>query len=573
MSNAEIAEFLREISILLELAGENPFKTQAYQTAARNIEQFSLNMADSIKGKKFPEIKGVGEGIRSKVEEYVLTGASTYLMELKEKIPAGFFDLIKIPGMGAKKILTLHKGLGIQTIGELEYACQENRLISLSGFGAKSQQNILQNIQFVKKNAERHLFSEALTVAEKIVSFLKEKTKLTDIQIAGSLRRCKETVKDIDLVASSAKPEEVIDLFVSGDYVERVEQKGQTKANILTKEGMSCDLRVVSPKEFPFLLHHLTGSKEHNTAMRALAKKKNLKMNEYGLFPGESEKSISCKNEEDIFGALGLSYIPPELREDRGEIQAALEGRLPTLIQTGDLKGLLHIHSVYSDGTNTIEELATTAQKEGYEYIAICDHSQTAQYANGLKEENIERQHKEIDRLNRKLKGIQILKGIEADIRKDGTLDYPERILKQFDFVIGSVHSSFLLDEEAMTLRILKAIENPYMHVLGHPTGRILLSRESYKLNMRRVIEAAAKNRVAIELNANPHRLDVDWRWIPEIKKAGGKIAICPDAHHIENFSDVTFGIGIARKGWTEKEDVINCLDFSSFKHWLKNRS
>lgn len=572
MTNYDISRFLLEIAVLLELSGENSFKVSAYQNAALHIERLTENLTVSILKNEFPKIQGIGESIQKKIEEFVKDGRSKYLEDLKSKIPAGFFDLLKIPDIGAKRIIALNKELGIETVGELEYACKENRLLLLPGFGIKLQNKILENIRFVKKNSQRHLYHDAKAAGENIIEHLKKAKDITNISIAGSLRRFKETIKDIDIVASSSKAQNILEYFVSGNYVEKTTEKGSTKASIITKAGIACDLRVVSDEEYPFLLHHLTGSKEHNTAMRSHAKKKKIKMNEYGLFKKGTEKTIKCKSEENIFEKLGLSFIPPELRENTGEIEAAAENRIPKLIEGKDIKGLLHIHSNYSDGSNTIEELAENARDKGYEYIAICDHSQSAQYANGLKPDNIKKQHNEIDKLNQKISGIRILKGTETDIKKDGTLDYPDEILKEMDVVIASVHSSFSMDETSMTDRILKAIKNPYVNILGHPTGRLLLSREGYQVNLHEIIKSASSLGVAVELNANPHRLDIDWRFIPQIKKENGLLAICPDAHAWEDVSYISIGIGMARKGWTIKDDVVNCLDLESFLKLCKKR-
>lgn len=482
-----------------------------------------------------------------------------YYEDLKASIPEGLVEMLKIPGLGPKKIKTIYEKLNITTIRELEYACIENRLIDLAGFGEKTQKKILEGIQFVKQFSGQHLYPEAYTEALKLKEYLDMTKTALVTEIAGSLRRKKEIVKDIDILAAASDSSKVMEAFVNYQDVREVIAKGDTKTSVTLKSGINTDLRVVTEKEFPYALHHFTGSKEHNTAMRHKAKQMGIKMNEYGLFKGD--KLIECKSEEEVFNKLGLLYIPPELRENMGEIEAAEKGELPKLIEEKDIKGVFHVHTTYSDGTNTLVEMVEAARKFGYKYIGITDHSKSAFYAGGLKEEDLVRQWEEIEELSKKYNDIVIFKGIESDILPDGSLDYEEEILKQFDFVIASIHSNFRMSKEDMTKRIIKAIENKYTTIIGHVTGRLLLARDSYEIDIYEVIEAAGHYGKIIEINATPYRLDLDWRYVKHAKEKGVKLAICPDAHGVEGLNDIKYGVGIARKGWLEAKDVINTYE------------
>ncbi|MFV9568104.1 DNA polymerase/3'-5' exonuclease PolX [Thermoanaerobacter mathranii] len=559
MDKKEIANILNDIGLLLELKGENPFKSRAYYNAARTIELLDEDIEILVKEDRLKDIKGIGEAINKKITELVLTGKMKYYEDLKASIPEGLVEMLKIPGLGPKKIKTIYEKLNITTIRELEYACIENRLVDLPGFGEKTQKKILEGIQFVKQFSGQHLYAEAYIEALKLKEYL-DASKTTQVtEIAGSLRRKKEIVKDIDILAVASDSSKVMEAFVNYPDVREVIAKGDTKTSITLKSGINADLRVVTEKEFPYALHHFTGSKEHNTAMRHRAKQMGIKMNEYGLFKGD--KLIECKSEEEIFDKLGLLYIPPELRENMGEIEAAEKGELPKLIEEKDIKGVFHVHTTYSDGANTLVEMVETARKLGYKYIGITDHSRSAFYAGGLKEEDLVRQWEEIEKLSKKYNDIVIFKGIESDILPDGSLDYEEEILKQFDFVIASIHSHFRMSKEDMTKRMIKAIENKYTTIIGHVTGRLLLARDSYEIDIYKVIAAAAHYGKIIEINANPYRLDLDWRYVKHAKEKGVKLAICSDAHSIEGLNDVKYGVGIARKGWLEAKDVINTYE------------
>jgi DNA polymerase (family 10) len=570
MTKQEVSEILDEIGTLLELKGENPFKSRAYANASRTIAALEMDLGEAVRTGALKEVKGIGPALFEKISELVTTGKLAYYEELKAAVPAGLLEMIRIPGLGPKRARLIHDQLGISTIGELEYACNENRLLKLEGFGPRMQEKILQGIQYVRKQKGQFHYPVAADEAEKLYDVLKAHKVVKRIAIAGSLRRKKEVVKDIDLLVSAERSEPVMEAFTTHLEVEEVVAKGETKSSIRLKSGINADLRVVSDTEFPYALHHFTGSKEHNVAMRGRAQRLGFKMNEYGLFQGE--KLIPCKNEEEIFSKLGLAYIPPELREDMGEIAAAESKKLPKLVEEKDIKGIFHNHTVYSDGSATLEEMVEAARSAGYEYIGISDHSRSAQYAHGLEIERVREQQGKIDALQKKYKDITIFKGTECDILPDGSLDYPEDVLASFDFVIVSIHSKFKMTEAGMTDRILKAIQNPYVTILAHPTGRLLLTREAYPVDMPKVIRAAGDHGVVMELNANPMRLDLDWRLGPLAVEAGVPVSINPDAHSVEGVQDVRYGVGIARKGWLTRESVFNTKSAAEMKKVLAKR-
>ncbi|RMF66098.1 MAG: DNA polymerase/3'-5' exonuclease PolX, partial [Calditrichaeota bacterium] len=432
---------------------------------------------------------------------------------------------------------------------------------------------ILQGIEFLKKHRERHLFHHAEAAARPLFEAVKSHPKVIRAEIAGSLRRKKETIKDIDIVASARAEDAdaIMAFFTSLPDVQVVTGQGTTKSSVVLKQGINADLRIMPDEKFPYILHHFTGSAEHNTAMRSRAKKMGMKLSEYGLFRGETEL-VPCKDEAEIFAALGLSAIPPELREDNGEIEAAAEGRIPRLVEPSDLRGMLHCHSTFSDGKNTIEEMARATRELGFEYFGLCDHSQIVVYAHGLTPERLNEQHAVVDELNRQFQDFKILKGTECDILPDGSLDYPEEVLVRFDFVVASIHSNLNMTMEAATQRVLRALENPYVNILGHPTGRLLLSREGYPLDMHAVIDAAAEHDVAIELNASPHRFDIDWRFCKYAKEKGVLISINPDAHSVAGLRDIYYGVGIARKGWLEKENILNTMSLEEIEAYFRRK-
>jgi DNA polymerase (family 10) len=559
ITKKDVIRVLEEIATLLELKGENPFKSRAYYTAARSIETTDIDLASLIKKEKLSSMKGIGKALEQKITELVTTGRLEYYEKLKASTPPGLIEMLRIQHLGPKKINALYEKLSISTIGELEYACLENRLVELPGFGDKTQSKILTGIELLKKYSERYLFAEIIEAAESLLTNIRDNKGVIRSSIAGSLRRLNETAKDIDIVASTNDSPNLSDYFATLPEIDIITAKGNTKVSVTLKSGVNVDLRIVTDEEFPYALHHFTGSKEHNVAMRGRAKTMGIKINEYGLF-GE-DGPISCKTEEEIFSTLGLSYIAPELRENMGEIEAAEKGEMPQLIEESDIRGLFHIHTNASDGSDSLEEIVFAAKEMGLEYIGISDHSRSAYYAGGLSIEDIKQQHEEIDVINGREIGFHIFKGIEADILTDGSLDYPDDILSTFDFVIGAIHSNFTLTEDEMTLRIMKALDNPYVTMLAHPTGRLLLAREPYPVDMKKIIDHASMQNTILELNANPHRLDLEWRFCRYATKKNVKIAINPDAHTIEGLRHFKLGINIARKGWITSSDCINCLE------------
>ncbi len=571
MNKKEVVKILQEIGTLLEIKGENPFKVRAYYNAARQLETLREDLQTLVREGRIRELKGIGQALSEKIATLVTTGSLPYYEKLKASVPEGLLEMRSIPGMGPKKIKTVYEKLGVSNIGELEYACLENRLRDLPGFGLKTQEKILKGIELRKKYKERFHIPVALKTADTLVTYLKKSGSVKKISVAGSLRRRRETIKDIDilLTCNDEHRSAIIDYFTSFAQIDSVTSKGQTKVSVVLKNGMACDLRIVGEEAFPFALQYFTGSKEHNTALRHRAKQMGFTLNEYGLFKQDRETFVACDNETDIYRALSLHFVEPELRENYGEIEAAEKGNLPRLVREDDIKGVIHAHSTYSDGSNSIEELAVHCQTLGYQYLGITDHSKSAYYANGLSEERIKRQHEEIDRLNEKFKPFVIFKGIEVDILPDGSLDYEDSVLATFDFVIASVHSSFNLSEKEMTERICRALAHPLVTMLGHPTGRLLLGREPYALNMEKVLECAAKHQKIIEINANPYRLDLDWRWGIKASRMGVLTSVNPDAHQSDGISDMRFGVGIARKAWYSAEMVLNTFNVEAIKKYF----
>jgi len=570
-----VASILEEIASLLELKGENPFKSRAYQNAARVVSGLDGDLDELVRANRLKGTPGLGEGLTRDITELVTTGRMKLYDDLRAEIPAGLRAMLRIPGLGPKRIKQIHDALGVVSITDLEQACQANKVAGLPGFGKKTQDNILRGIQFLSQHQDHYLYPVAETEAEQIVALLKQQPGILRISIGGSLRRHKEVVKDIDVVASVTDDSQrgpIMDAFTTMPNVVAITSKGETKSSVVLAPGIAMDLRLCTDEEYPTMLHHFTGSKEHNVALRGYAQDHGMKVSEWGIFRGETRLPIH--DEVELYAALGMDYIEPELREDRGEIQAALEHRLPDpLVTEKDLRGVLHCHSTWSDGQVSIKEMAEASIKLGYEYIGICDHSKVAAYAGGLNEDAVKRQQEEIDRLNQEYAGrFRILKGTECDILRDGTLDYGEETLKTFDFVVASIHSLFHLSPEEQTRRLLRAIENPYTSIIGHPTGRILLSRDGYGLDMEAVIDRAGELGVCIEINANPLRLDLDWRWLRRAKEHGVKIPICPDAHNPGGLADMRYGVSIARKGWLMPADVPNTLGVDDLLAFFKRQ-
>ncbi len=570
MDKNQVANLLDEIASLLELKeGSNPFEVRAYQNAARAVNGLDGDIEQLTREGKLKGVPGLGSTSIKRIEEAVETGHIALYDELVETTPPIKLEMMRIPGVGPKKINAIYNQLHVNSIPDLVQACEENKVAALPGFGKKTQDKIVQGIAFLAQHAGRFLYPVAEEEASHMYTVLKELPEIVRLQVAGSLRRRRETIGDIDMVVSVADSasedvrRKIMDVFTSQPSVQAITGKGETKSSVVLSSGINMDLRVVNDSQFPYTLHHFTGSKEHHIPLRRRALSMNMTINDYGLFKGKEPhlELVPCKDETDIYAALGMAYIEPELREDMGEIEAAVNGTLPALVQESDLQGVLHVHSTWSDGQNTIREMAEACIVRGLTYLGLTDHSKTAAYAGGLNEEDLRRQHEEIDLLNKEYAGrLHILKGIECDILRDGALDFADDVLATLDFVVASIHSLFNLSLEEQTQRMLRAISNRYVDIIGHPTGRILLGREGYALDLDVVIDAAAEHGVCIEINAHPSRLDLDWRYLHRARDKGIKIPIDPDAHVISGLDDMPFGIGIARKGWLRTSDVLNTM-------------
>jgi DNA polymerase (family 10) len=556
----EIAAILDEVGMLLDLDGGNPYEVRAYQNAARAIAQLEGDVGEMVRAGAIAAVPGLGKTLVARITELVTTGHMAIYDQLLAKIPPGLRQMLRIPGLGAKRVRQLHQSLHLSTLAELREAAERGEIASLPGFGVKSQENILNGIAFLERHADHYLYPVAEEQALAVYAVLRALPGVVRLSVAGSLRRRKELIGDIDLVGSVAREEDrapIMATVVALPQVASVTGQGPTKTSVVLRTGIALDLRLVTDDEYPYALHHFSGSKEHNVALRTRAHAEGIKINEYGMFRGE--ELMACADEHEFYAALGMAYVEPELREDRGEIQAALKGELPTLITEADLRGILHVHTSWSDGKNTLREMAEATIALGKAYLGICDHSAYAAYANGLSAERVRRQQEEIDRLNAEYAGrFRILKGTECDILKDGALDFDEPTLATFDFVVASIHSNFNLSPEEQTQRLIRAMENPYCSILGHPTGRVLLRRDGYAPDLERVIERAGELGVAIELNADPNRFDLDWRLHRFATERGVKIPINPDAHSPGGLLNLRYGVGIGRKGWLTVRDVPN---------------
>ena len=570
MDKKEIVSILNEVCVLLELKGENFFKIRAYQMAARALEVTDIAIDSSTSVEELQKINGIGESIANQISTLIRTGDLKLYSDLKSAIPPGLLDMLKIPKLGSKKVRYLYDSLGICNIDELKYACLENKLINLPNFGLKTQENILKGIEFVSKYKDRFLYASVIDEALQLENLVKNLDCVIRCSLAGSLRRKKEIIKDIDIVASTENPAMLMDFFTGIKQAAQVIAKGETKSTIRLKSGISVDIRAIKDFQYPYAQHHFTGSKEHNTAMRSLAKKYDMKMNEYGLFNGD--EPVVCKNEREIFEVFGMDYIEPELRENTGEIQAALNKTLPRLLKEEDIRGLFHFHTILSDGNMSLESAVQELKRLGFKYCGIADHSKTAFYASGIKDGDIQSYLEEIDRVNSLNPYFKVFKGIESDILSDGSLDYSDEILSGFDFVIIAIHSQFNMAEKQMTSRIIKGMQNRFATILAHPTGRLLLSRDPYTVNITEIIDAASEYNVDLEINSSPFRLDLDWRYCRYARDKGVKMFIDPDAHSIEGFEEFKFGVNIARKGWLEKKDIANTLETDKMSDYLKQK-
>lgn len=568
MTNQQIAKILEEIADILEIQGEIVFKVRAYRKAVETVSNLPKEIS-TMTEEELRELPGIGEAIAKKVHTLATTGKLDYYEELKKSEFAPLVDLLQIPSVGPKHARMLYERLGVKTVSDLEKAAKEGKIKDLPGMGAKSEENILKGITALFRHKERIPLGQILPKAEKIVEELKKVKEVKNIALAGSLRRMKETIADGDVLVSAVKSEPIMEAFVKLPQVERVLSHGETKSSIITKDNFQVDLRVVKPESWGAALHYFTGSKSHNVKVRTLAVKKGLSVNEYGLWKGK--KVLASKTEEDMYKSLGLQWMPPEIREDWGEVELSAKHKIPLLIQEKDIKGDLQMHTEWSDGKDTIEEMARAAQNLGYEYIAITDHSPLVGITGGLDEKRVRKQIEEIKKVNRKFKNFRILSGIEVDIRGDGKLDLPDEMLKELDIVVATVHSRFNLPKEQMTKRIVKALENPVVDILGHPTGRLLGKRDPYEVDLDKVIDAAIANGKVLELNGSPDRLDLPDIWVRKAKDKGIKISIATDSHRTEHLQEwMRYGVAYGKRGWLQKEDVVNTLPLTKFLKFFK---
>jgi len=557
MKNQFVADILYQIADLLDLKGEIFFKTRAYRIAAQTIEALDEDIADVAKENRLEDISGIGQALAKKIKELIETGKLEYFENLKKEIPEGLLVMLDILGLGPKKVASLYNNLGIETIEQLRTACIEGKARNLDGFGEITERNILRGIQLKEKTSGRVLLNLAIEDSNSYIDYLKKCKEIDELSIAGSLRRKKETIGDIDILTSSDSPKKVMDFFVKYYDVQRVLMNGLTKSSVLLNDGLQVDLRVVKKDSFGSALQYFTGSKEHNVKMRSLAIKKGYKLNEYGLFEKDTEKYIVGKTEEEVYSKLGLDFIIPELRENRGEVEAA-EKKLPKLVGYDKIRGDLHVHSLWSDGSESIETIAKHCQKMGYEYVGITDHSQSLKVVNGLSEERIVKKIKEIEKLNKKFSNFKIFCGTECDIKADGTLDYSNKTLELFDYVGLGIHTNFKMSLEEATDRIVKGIENEHVDFLAHPTCRIIGRREPFDLDIEKIFNTAVETDTYLEINAFPDRLDLNDINVKLAKEKGVKFIIGTDAHNVNHLPFMEFGVATARRGWLEKKDILN---------------
>jgi DNA polymerase (family 10) len=574
MNKDEIAGVFENIARLLELKGENPFKVRAYTHAARALETLSEPLETLIAEDRLTAVDGIGKATGEKIAELFTHARLDYYDNLREEFPPDILTLFEIQGLGAKKIKVLWDTLKVHSVTNLERACKDGLVADLPGFGEKTAANILKGIEHMRSHAGEFRFGDVAHIAEGLLDDLRGHPNVNLAQIAGSFRRKKEIVRDLDFIVSTKQPEAVMAFFTAHPLVENVLAHGATKSSVILKSGIQCDLRAVTGPEFPFALNYFTGSKEHNVRMRSRALSRGWSLNEYRFSAAEGRELLQplpeIHEEADIYRALDLDPVEPELREDRGEIDGAEKHKLPHLIEWSNLRGTFHNHTTASDGRATLEDMVAAAKELGLEYLGIADHSKASFQANGLDETRLAAQVARIAELNAADSDFRIFAGTECDILKDGTLDFSDEVLATLDYVVASVHSSFTLPEAEMTKRIIRAMGNPLVTMLGHLTGRLLLSREPYQVNIPAILDAAAATGTIIELNASPRRLDMDWRWWPLAREKGVKCAINPDAHSTAGLQDLIFGVGIARKGWLTKNDVINTLPLTRIEAVLK---
>ncbi len=573
MTREKMAEVLEEIALMLELKDENPFKVRAYRQGAETVRNYDGEIAALAANNNLKGIPGMGDALREKLHELATTEKLEFHQKLRAEFPIGLFELFDLQGLGPKKVRALYETLGISSIADLKVACESGKIAGLPGFGAKTQAKILEAIALRETFSGVFLLGPITPLAEEILATLRLHPEISRVSAAGSFRRAKETVGDLDFLVATKEPALVCEDFTTLPQVESIIACGDTKSSVRLKNGLQCDLRAVSNAQFPFALQYFTGSKEHNVAIRSLALKKNLSLNEYGFTPANPDKPFTIPevNEEaDIYRALGLDFIPPELRENRGEIEAAADHSLPKLIELSQLRGTFHNHTTESDGHDSLEAMADEAIELGLQYLGIADHSKSSFQANGLDEARLLKQVAAIRKLNEGYENFRLFAGTEVDILKNGELDFDDDLLGQLDYCVASVHASFTLTEDEMTRRICKAMENEHVTMLGHVTGRMLLKREAYAVNHEKVIDCAAETRTIIELNCSPMRLDMDWRWWKKARDKGVLCSINPDAHSVARLHHIGLGIRLARKGWLRKDDVFNTRPVKEVERFLK---
>lgn len=571
IKNNDIAKIFEKIADLLEIEGENRFRVRAYRNAAATIDNLSQNIADMVeRNEDLTKLPGIGNDLAGKIRGIAEHETPELLKRLEAKFPPEFTNLLKVQGLGPKKIKKLYDELNIKNIDELSQAASNKKIRNLPEFSIKTEEHILEEIKKIKGEYTRLKLSTADQYALPIVEYLKKDKNIQNIEIAGSYRRRQETIGDIDILVTCDKCSEIMNKFINYEDIQQVLSKGETRSSVVLKSNIQVDLRVVPQKSYGASLHYFTGSKSHNIVIRKIAKEKNWKVNEYGLFDGE--KFIAGETEEEIYKKLGLAYIEPELRENRGEIEASKKGTLPKLITVNDIKGDLHIHTNASDGINSLEEMVEAAREKGYKYIANTEHSKHVSVARGLDSERLMNQIKNVDKLNEKLNDFTILKGVELDILEDGSLDLPDEVIKELDIVVCSIHYKFNLSREKQTERILRAMDNPYFNILAHPTGRLINERAPYDIDIERVMKKAKENNCIFELNSYPTRLDLNDIYCKMAKDKGIKIAISTDSHRISGYDNIRYGIGQARRGWLEAKDVINTRNIDELKKILKQK-
>lgn len=572
MKQHEIAELFTRMADLLELQGANVFRVRAYRRAAQNLEAFSGNLEPLVAGGRLQEISGIGSDLAEKIIEYCATGRIAALERLLRTVPRGVLELLEVPGLGPRTAKLLSERLRISSLRQLEAAAKAHRLRALPGFQVKKEENILKGIAIVKRGRARLHLGVALPLANELLRLLSKLPGATRVSTAGSLRRMKETIGDLDLLVASRRPARIMDGFTRAPFCARVLASGVTKASILTPEGLQVDLRVVAPESFGAALQYFTGSKEHNVRLRERAVRRGLKVNEYGVFRTKTNRRIAGREEAEVYRALGLPWIPPEMREDTGELEAAEASRLPRLVEASHLRGDFHIHTTWSDGSDSLEHMHAAGVARGYQYLAICDHSKSLKVAHGMSVARLRQQMATIRAINRRSSRCTLLMGSEVDILSDGSMDYPVEVLKELDMVVASIHTGFTQDEATLTQRMIRAMHNPYVTLIAHPTGRLMGQRDPYPLDLEAVFSAAQETQTAIEVNAYPKRLDLSDAAARRAKERGVMLAISTDSHSADQLEQVVYGVGVARRAWLERRHLLNCLPHKQLLAWIARK-